>query len=163
MFFGSMLMALAVEESQLHRRIALRILMLVGSSPRRLMLGFMVSTGFLSMWMSNTAATAMMVPLALAVMQELPETAQPAAESVCHSNPMEISVTSLDDKSSGSTYQTSKSSSRIVDAEAGPSPQKLQRACKGLLLSVCYAANIGGTGTLTGTGSNVVLTGQLDR
>ncbi len=54
-------MAAAVEHCELHRRIALNAMRLIGVSPRRLALGVMVPTAFLSMWISNTATTAMMV------------------------------------------------------------------------------------------------------
>ena len=71
MFISGLMVAIAVEHSSLHRRIALKVLMVVGTSPARLMLGFMTSTAFLSMWISNTATTAMMVPIVDAVLSEL--------------------------------------------------------------------------------------------
>ena len=58
-------MAIAVEHCGLHNRVALRIIMMVGTSQARLMLGFMFTTMFLSMWISNTATTAMMLPIGL--------------------------------------------------------------------------------------------------
>ncbi|MRB67794.1 anion transporter, partial [Bacillus thuringiensis] len=58
------------ESSNLHRRIALGILRLVGVKRRWLMLGFMLPTWFLSMWISNTATTAMMFPVAQAVLDQ---------------------------------------------------------------------------------------------
>ena len=64
-------MAAAVEYCQLHRRIALNAMVLFGTSPRLLMLGIMTPTAFLSMWISNTATTAMMCPIMDAVMEEL--------------------------------------------------------------------------------------------
>ena len=67
MFFGGLIMAIAVEHSGLHNRVALRIIMMVGTSQARLMLGFMSTTMFLSMWISNTATTAMMLPIVDAV------------------------------------------------------------------------------------------------
>jgi len=106
MYLGSLMMALAVEGSGLHRRIALRALLLAGTKPVFLMLGFMLPTAFLSMWISNAATTAMMVPILDAVMNEL-------------------------------------------SLEGGEKTM--------MLLSVAYAANVGGTGTIIGTPPNLIL------
>lgn len=64
---GGFMIAAAMERSGLHRRVALGIVARVGTSPRQLVLGFMVASAFLSMWISNTATTAMMLPIAVAV------------------------------------------------------------------------------------------------
>merc|ERR1719341_1428232 len=78
MFLGGLIMAIAVEHCGLHNRVALRIIMMVGTSQARLMLGFMFTTMFLSMWISNTATTAMMLPIvdavAMAISEGEPET-----------------------------------------------------------------------------------------
>ena len=71
MFISGVIVAIAVEHSNLHKRVALKVLLWIGTSPRRLMLGFMLPTLFLSMWISNTATTAMMVPIVDAVLSEL--------------------------------------------------------------------------------------------
>jgi sodium-dependent dicarboxylate transporter 2/3/5 len=67
LFMGGFLLAAAMEKWGLHRRVALGIMSRVGTSPGRLLLGFMIATGFISMWISNTATAAMMLPIAIAV------------------------------------------------------------------------------------------------
>ena len=67
LFMGGFLLAVTMEKWGLHKRIALGIMSFVGTSPNRLVLGFMIATAFLSMWISNTATTAMMLPIGIAV------------------------------------------------------------------------------------------------
>lgn len=67
LFLGGFIIAMSMQRWGLHRRIALSIINIVGTSPRRLVLGFMVATGFLSMWISNTATAMMMIPIAIAI------------------------------------------------------------------------------------------------
>ena len=73
LFIGGFIVALAMEKWSLHKRIALKIILLMGISPNRILLGFMFATFFLSMWISNTATTMMMVPIVLAVILKLEE------------------------------------------------------------------------------------------
>ncbi len=70
LFLGGFLIALAMERWNLHRRIALNIVSFVGSQPSRLVLGFMIATAFLSMWISNTATAIMMLAIGLAVIRQ---------------------------------------------------------------------------------------------
>src|SRR5690625_5256534 len=67
LFMGGFMIALTMEKWNLHRRIALTIISLIGTNSDRIVLGFMVATGFLSMWISNTATAMMMVPIGLAI------------------------------------------------------------------------------------------------
>jgi len=67
LFFGGFVLALALEKVNLHRRIALTIIKYTGATPNKVILGFMIATGFLSMWISNTATTVVMLPIAMSV------------------------------------------------------------------------------------------------
>jgi sodium-dependent dicarboxylate transporter 2/3/5 len=71
LFLGGMLLAQAMERSHLHRRIALTVIRFTGSSGRSLILGFMIATAVVSMWVSNTASTVMVLPVALATLKTL--------------------------------------------------------------------------------------------
>lgn len=71
LFFGGFVMALALEKVNLHKRIALNIVKLTGTTPDKVILGFMLATAALSMWISNTATTVVMLPIALSVIDLL--------------------------------------------------------------------------------------------
>ena len=71
LFIGGFLVALAMQHWNLHRRIALRVILWFGVRPARLLLGFMAAAFFLSMWMSNTATTMMMFPIVMSLLTSL--------------------------------------------------------------------------------------------
>lgn len=71
LFLGGFVLAIAIEKWQLHRRIALSIIAVVGTNPNKILLGFMLATAFLSMWISNTAAAVMLLPVGMAIVQQM--------------------------------------------------------------------------------------------
>uniref|UniRef100_A0A8C6N8M2 Uncharacterized protein n=1 Tax=Melopsittacus undulatus TaxID=13146 RepID=A0A8C6N8M2_MELUD len=137
LFIGGLLMAIAIEHWQLHKRIALQVLLITGVRPALLLMGFMVVTAFLSMWISNTATTAMMVPIAQAVLEQLHKS----------------------EEGSNSPGQTSE---KINKRNESLLEEKHKKFSKGLSLSICYSASIGGIATLTGTTPNLILQGQVN-
>lgn len=120
LFMGGFMIAVCIERWNLHRRVALNIISVIGTSPDRLVLGFMVATAFLSMWISNTATTMMMMPIGLAVILQVGTMVQ------------EKRIAGIDVRQGSFNFGT----------------------C--LMLSIAYAASIGGIATLIGTPPNIV-------
>ncbi|XP_042233566.1 solute carrier family 13 member 5-like isoform X2 [Homarus americanus] len=187
MFLGGLTVAIAVEHCNLHRRIALGVILLVGQSPRRLMAGFMLTTMFLSMWISNTATTAMMVPIVDAILTELYSTHDGGETGTDgmdlsvyppHQSQLEL-VNNSEPVSSvhpGSECKNGKLEKVIEDTKVdqedkkpeghtGLTPIPPNEECRALrdmcFLATAYSANLGGTGSLTGTGPNLVVKGVL--
>lgn len=71
LYLGGFLLAIAIERWNLHRRIALNIINIIGTDVSKMILGFMCATAFMSMWISNTATTVMMLPIAMAIVAQL--------------------------------------------------------------------------------------------
>lgn len=71
LYMGGFMLAMAIEKWNLHKRIALSIISFIGTDIQKIILGFMVATGFISMWISNTATALMMLPIAVAVVTQL--------------------------------------------------------------------------------------------
>ena len=71
LYIGGFILALAIEKWNLHKRIALNIIKLIGTDVRKIILGFMIATAFLSMWISNTATAVMMLPIGIAIIKQM--------------------------------------------------------------------------------------------
>ncbi len=71
LFLGGLMLAQGIQNSNLHKRIALHIVKIIGSKPANLILGFMVATAGLSMWISNTASVMVMMPIGLSIIEEI--------------------------------------------------------------------------------------------
>lgn len=144
LFVGGFLIAIAMEKWDLHRRIALLVLDRVGVSPKRIILGMMVASGFLSMWVSNTATTLMMLPIGLSVLALVVESR-------------------ADDQSAADLHEGLKTGtiSEVVD---DPNV-KMFGVC--LVLSIAWSATMGGLGTLLGSPPNAIVAAyaanELDR
>lgn len=119
LFMGGFIIALGMQTWNLHRRIALRIVSFVGVKPSSIVIGFMIASAFLSMWVSNTATALMMLPIGLSI------------------------ITLARDRP-GFEQKESLRNFSIV-----------------LVLSIAYACNIGGMGTIIGTPPNALLVGFM--
>uniref|UniRef100_A0A4W5NJT4 Solute carrier family 13 member 2 n=1 Tax=Hucho hucho TaxID=62062 RepID=A0A4W5NJT4_9TELE len=161
LFVGGLLMAIAVEQWNLHKRIALRVLLIVGVRPALLMMGFMGTTAFLSMWISNIASTAMMLAIANAVLKQLFDTEAKTEER-------EMDLMAIRGAGPGTGNGVQLEPEPEVEESPEARERRLKREAKylnldkGMSLSVCYAASIGGTATLTGTAPNLILKGLVD-
>ncbi|XP_035691018.1 solute carrier family 13 member 5-like isoform X2 [Branchiostoma floridae] len=173
---GGLLLAVAIERWNLHKRIALRAILTVGVEPRWLMLGIMSVTAFLSMWISNTATTAMMVPIAQAILTELLKEKGMKPEGQVEDK-KQNRIMPLDENTGLLSTTTSKNEqiqalplkniameksdhdddeAELIADQVRPSVEQADKKAKGLLLCICYAANIGGTATLIGTPPNII-------
>nr|WP_163500490.1 SLC13 family permease [Halomonas socia] len=139
LFLGGFLIAIAMEKWNLHRRIALLTLARVGVEPKRIVLGMMLATGFLSMWVSNTATTLMMLPIGLSVLALIVERSD---GTDTHGQPAE-------------QEHTPHQPGHVDDI----SDDNIKRFGLCLLLAIAWSASMGGLGTLLGSPPNAIVAG----
>ncbi|ESO97808.1 hypothetical protein LOTGIDRAFT_104288 [Lottia gigantea] len=159
LFFGGLMLAVAIEVWDIHKRLALLVLMKVGSEPKWLLLGIMGVTWFLSMWISNTATTAMMITIVQAILQQI----KIADASTAEDNVKAYEVTNPDTKANLNENKHSESPKEQKGSKGAKVNDVFHtRISKCMCLAVAYSANIGGIASLTGTGPNLILKGQAD-
>jgi len=148
LFLGGFVLALAMQRWGLHRRIALLTIRLVGTRPTRMVGGFMLAAGGLSMWVSNTATTVMMLPIGVSVLGLVTVKLGAGSDDQPVEHAPEDPVTGLADEQAPSSAQ------EIADS---PAPN----LGTGLMLGIAYGASIGSLATLIGTPPNTFLAGFL--
>lgn len=130
LFLGGFMLAIAMEKWGLHRRIALHTLARVGVSPHRIVLGMMVATGFLSMWVSNTATTLMMLPIGFSVLALV--------------------------SGKGMSGRSAEDDKQLLTSGLDPNVAAFGTC---LVLAIAWSASMGGLGTLLGSPPNAIIAG----
>lgn len=157
MYLAGMIIATAVENCNLHYRIAIRILLIIGTKTLWLLLGFMVTSMFLSMWLSNMATTLMVLPIVDAVVNEICK--KNAEENLKNSSPENGYTNEAFPADNGDGSAESFELQSKESAERCSNYDKYRHA---MLLGIAYASNIGGTGSVIGTAPNLVLMGLVE-
>ncbi|WP_131106692.1 SLC13 family permease [Ornithinimicrobium sufpigmenti] len=141
LFMGGFMIALAMQRWNLHRRIALVTVRAMGTNPSTVVLGFMVATGFISMWVSNTATAVMMIPIGVSVLMLVSKlsTEVESPEGAEHQDADEMDM------------QSDEVKAAVIKSNFGTA----------LMLGIAYAASIGSLGTIIGTPPNTLLVGYL--
>ncbi|KAJ8317311.1 hypothetical protein KUTeg_005215 [Tegillarca granosa] len=169
LLLGGLIVAVAVEEVNLHKRIALGVIKMIGAQPNMLMLGMMLPTWFLSMWISNTAAASMMLPIILAINEQVTKMEHnelKTGDGTFYMPNITNTNGDVDMKNEDIKKEITSETEISIDENITnkvPSKPKASRMSKGFALCVCYAASIGGISTLTGTPPNLVLQGQANQ
>lgn len=142
LFMGGFMLALAMQRWNLHRRVALLTLRAMGAKPANLIAGFMISTGFITMWVSNTATAVMMLPIGISVLALVSAV---VSEQDPHGQGLE------GDAIAGEGESGSERPQQAVRSNFGTA----------LMLGIAYASSIGSLGTLIGTPPNALLAAHM--
>ncbi|XP_049430174.1 solute carrier family 13 member 1 [Epinephelus fuscoguttatus] len=181
---GVICLATSIEKWGLHRRIALRLVTTVGVNPARLMLGFMSGCAFLSMWVHNTSAVTMVMPIVEAVLQQLLKVKDGGCAGEDNPN-LQLDETDghfekmKEIMSDRRHTDVSEETFTCVQMQTGSQPAAAQVAvpepaapsrskqdlmvCKAMCISVAYSSNIGGIATLPGTSPNLIFSEYLNQ
>jgi sodium-dependent dicarboxylate transporter 2/3/5 len=140
LLLGGFLLALGIERWNLHRRIALAVVSIVGVQSDRLLLGFMMATAFLSMWISNSATAMLMVPIGTAVI---------------------VSVGTVEKQGRGLAGEYEEDG-LLTGIRTEPDERPAPGFGLPLMLGIAYSASIGGAATLIGSPPNAVFAGVAE-
>ena len=143
LFMGGFMLALAMQRWNLHKRIALAIVDRIGASPSLLVLGFMVATGFISMWVSNTATAVMMLPIGVSVLVLV--------------NRLRLEDAERKGEEPGEGVDPEP------EAEGSAGPAVRSNFGTALMLGIAYAASIGSLATIIGTPPNALLAAHMSQ
>ncbi|XP_040894397.1 solute carrier family 13 member 1 [Toxotes jaculatrix] len=181
---GVICLATSIEKWGLHRRIALRLVTMVGVNPAWLMLGFMSGCAFLSMWVQNTSAVTMVMPIVEAVLQQILKAKEGGCvgkdnpnlqldETDGHIEKMKEIVSEKkhpDGPEETFTCVQIQPVSQPAAAQAAvcmpADPSRSQRdrmMCKAMCIGIAYSSNIGGITTLPGTSPNLIFSEYLNQ
>lgn len=158
LFMASLIIAIAMESSGFHKRIALRTLILMGNNLRVLFGGFMFTTMFLGIWIINTAATAMILPIADVVVEYLFED----GGKVAAKEEVELQMLKVDKDVDGHRTDDDGDFKEHSNKDDRRHRKQMDYIKRLLYICVAYSATIGGTTTLTSNGPNLVLRFVLD-
>ncbi|XP_018885876.1 solute carrier family 13 member 1 isoform X2 [Gorilla gorilla gorilla] len=177
LLIGVICLATSIEKWNLHKRIALKMVMMVGVNPAWLTLGFMSSTAFLSMWLSNTSTAAMVMPIAEAVVQQIINAeAEVEATQMTYFNGSTNHGLEIDESVNGHEINERKEKTKPVPGynnDTGKISSKVELeknsgigtkyrtkkghvTCKLMCLCIAYSSTIGGLTTITGTSTNLI-------
>ncbi|CAF1201966.1 unnamed protein product [Rotaria sordida] len=191
LFVGSMMLAHAMEHVHLHRRLGLFVLSIVGTSIKWSMAGLMGVTAFLSMWINNSAATSIMIPAAIAIIDELQNYQQEKSvidkivarrqskEIVFDESTISLDITTCVEEQIKQMPtiqenvpielneqvihdQTDRSLNTVLNSTS-TNHVNYKQLKTAFLIAVAYSAAIGGLATLVGTGPNIFVKGFTDK
>ncbi|KAG9475767.1 hypothetical protein GDO78_003928 [Eleutherodactylus coqui] len=183
LLFGVVCLASSIQKWNLHKRIALWMVLSVGSHPSWLLLGFMSCTSLLSMWLSNTSTAAMVMPIVDAVLCQL-NSAAPEEKALTNTSPspppnnedntkidlasfpesnniLDNGIASMEENEEEPTFESRRYSKQTKSGRFYRTKRD-HMMCKAFSLGIAYSSTIGGMSTLTGTSTNLIFIEQFE-